>query len=138
MGEMKIEEQLEAINSLKNKHTSLENEISDMRIVMERTREDLQQEQAKNDTKDATIEELNEKVCRITEEKMRILSENDESIEDLELSKKGAEDEFLSQQEVTKATIVKLEEAISVQQQQHSSYRERSNEMRKQWDMKIE
>merc|ERR1712115_310324 len=64
-------------------------------------------------------------------------SENDESIEDLELSRKVAEDEFLSQQEVAKATIVKLEEAMSVQQQQHSSYRERSNEILRDMQMKL-
>merc|ERR1712045_1111592 len=102
MGEMKIEEQLEAMKSLKKKHACLENEISEMRIVMESTREGLQKEQAKNDIKDSRIEELNEKVCRISEEKMRMKSENDRSIEELELSKKVAEDEFLSQQEVAK------------------------------------
>ena len=54
--ERKIEEQLEAMNSLKNKHACLENEISEMRIVMESTREGLQKEQAKNDIKDSRIE----------------------------------------------------------------------------------
>ena len=75
--EMKIEEQLEAMKSLTDKHTGLENEISGMRIVMQSTREDLKKEQAKNDMKDSTIEELNEKVCRISEEKMRLKSETD-------------------------------------------------------------
>merc|ERR1739844_557226 len=135
--ERKSEEQLEAMKSLKNKHACLENEISEMRIVMESTREGLQKEQAKNDMKDSTIEELNEKVCKITEEKMRMKSENDESIEDLELSKKVAEDELLSQQEVAKAALVKLEEAMSVQQQQHSSYKERSNEILRGMQMKL-
>ena len=54
--ERKIEEQLEAMKSLKNKHACLENEISEMRIVMESTREGLQKEQAKNDIKDSRIE----------------------------------------------------------------------------------
>ena len=34
----------------------MENEISEMRIVMESTREDLQKEQVKNDIKDSRIE----------------------------------------------------------------------------------
>ena len=94
--ERKIEEQLEAMKSLKNKHACLENEISEMRIVMESTREGLKKEQAKNDMKDSIIEELNEKVCRISEEKMRLKSENDRSIEEMELSKKVADDEHSS------------------------------------------
>ena len=105
---------MEAMKSLKNKHACLENEISEMRIVMESTREGLKKEQAKNDMKDSTIEELNEKVCRISEEKMRLKSENNRSIEEMELSKKVAEDEHLSEQELAKATIVKLEEAMSL------------------------
>ena len=44
------------MKSLKNKHACLENEISEMRIVMESTREGLQKEQAKNDIKDSRIE----------------------------------------------------------------------------------
>ena len=124
--EMKIEEQLEAMKSLTDKHACLENEISEMRIVMESTREGLKKEQAKNDMKDSTIEELNEKVCRISEEKMRLKSENDRSIEEMELSKKVAEDEHLSEQELAKAAIVKLEEAMSLQQQQHSYSTKRS------------
>ena len=47
---------MEAMKSLKNKHACLENEISEMRIVMESTREGLQKEQAKNDIKDSRIE----------------------------------------------------------------------------------
>ena len=54
--ERKIEEQLEAMKSLKNKHAFFENEISEMRIVMESTREGLQKEQGKNDIKDSRIE----------------------------------------------------------------------------------
>merc|ERR1712194_705261 len=102
--EMNIEEQLEDMKSLKNKHACLENE------------------KANNDIKDSTIEELNEKVCRITEEKTRIKSECDRIIEDMELSKKVAEDELLSQEEVAKETIWKLDVALSLQQQQHSSF----------------
>jgi len=44
--------------------------------------------------KDCTIEELNEKVCRITEEKEKMKHDNHKSIEDLESCKKVAEDEF--------------------------------------------
>ena len=44
---------------------------------MESRREGLKKEQAKNDMKDSTIEELNKKVCRISEEKMRLKSETD-------------------------------------------------------------
>ena len=89
----------------------MENEISEMRIVMESRREGLKKEQAKNDMKDSTIEELNEKVCRISEEKVRFKSESDRSIEETELSQKVAEDEHLS---LAKVAIVKLEEAMSL------------------------
>ena len=44
---------------------------------MESTREGLKKEQAKNDMKDSIIEELNEKVCRISEEKKMLKSEHD-------------------------------------------------------------
>ena len=44
----KIEGQLEGMKSLKNKHACLENEISQIWIVMESTREGLKKEQAKN------------------------------------------------------------------------------------------
>ena len=44
------------MKSLTDKHACLENEISEMRIVMESTREGLQKEQAKNDIKDSRIE----------------------------------------------------------------------------------
>ena len=91
------------MKSLKNKHVYLENKMSDMRIVIESTTEGLQKDQAKNGIKNSTIEEPNEKVCRITEEKMKMKSENDRSIGDLELSKKVAKDELLPQQEVAKA-----------------------------------
>merc|ERR1712238_335238 len=112
--DLKIEEQLEAVNSLKSKIISLNNEI-----------------------KDSTIEELNEKVCRITEEKMRMEIENDKSIADLELSKKLVEDEFLSQQEVTKETMQKLEGEMALQKQQHLSYTETSKEILKSMEMKL-
>merc|ERR1712115_460343 len=114
--DMKIDEELETVKSLESKNNSLENEICEMRIVMESTTAGLQQEKLNNDMKDSTIEELNEKLCGITEEKMRMKSENDKSIEDLELSKRKAE-ELLSQQEVAKEKIRKLEEAMSIQQQ---------------------
>ena len=47
---------MEAMKSLKNKHAFLENEISEMRIVMESIREGLKKWQSKNDMKDSTIE----------------------------------------------------------------------------------
>ena len=62
---------------LTDKHACLENEIFEMRIVMESTREGLKIGQTKNDMTDSTIEDLNEKVCRISEEKMRLKSETD-------------------------------------------------------------
>ena len=40
----KIEEQLAAMKSMKNKHAFFENEISEMRIVMESTKEGLKKE----------------------------------------------------------------------------------------------
>merc|ERR1739844_327454 len=67
--DMKIEEQLEAVKSLESKNTSLENEICEMRIVMESTPAGLQQEKLNNDMKDSTIEEQSEKLCGITEER---------------------------------------------------------------------
>merc|ERR1711957_705889 len=79
---------------------------------------------------------LNEKVYRINEEKMRMKNENDKSIEDLELSKKVAEDELLSQEEVAKETIWKLEEAISLLQRQHLSSIETSKEILKDMEVK--
>merc|ERR1712238_155761 len=78
--EMNFEEQLEDMKSLKNKHACLENEISEMRIEMDNTIAGLQNEKLNNDIKDSTIEELNEKVCRINEEKMKMKNENDKSI----------------------------------------------------------
>merc|ERR1712021_313644 len=129
--EMKIEEQLEDMKSLKNKHACLENEISEMRIEMDNTIAGLQNEKLNNDIKDSTIEELNEKVCRITEEKMRMEIENDKSIADLELSKKLVEDEFSSQQEEAKETMQKLEGEMALQKQQHLSHTETSKEILK-------
>ena len=89
---------------------------------MESTTAGLQKDKAKNEMKDYTIEELNETVCRITEEMKRMKSENDKSIEDLELCKKVAEDEFLSQQEAAKEKIRKLEDAMALKMQQHLCY----------------
>merc|ERR1712085_58762 len=103
-------EHLEAVKSLKNENSKLKNEISDMRIVEENALVGLQEEKVKNKTKDCKIEELNEKVCRITEDKMKMISGNDKSIEDLESRKRIAEDELLSHKEVAKKTIRKLEE----------------------------
>merc|ERR1712087_716392 len=84
--EMEIEDHLEAVKSEKTKNTSLQNEISEMRIVMESTTAELQKEKENNDIKNNTIDELNEKVCSITEENMRVNIEKSEKIEELELS----------------------------------------------------
>merc|ERR1712113_210653 len=121
MGDMKFEEQLEGMNSLNDRKTSLENELSEMRNRMDGKEAELQEERLNNDVKTCTIAELNNKLNLITEENIRMKSENDKGIEDLELSKKGAEDEHLSQQEVAKEKMMQLEEAMSVQQQQHLS-----------------
>ena len=101
----KIEEHVEAVTTLKNDNTRLKNEISDLGIVMESTTRGLQEEKVNNDIKNCKIEELNEKGCIITEEKMKMKSENDKSIEDLKLCKKVAEEKFLSRQEVSKEII---------------------------------
>merc|ERR1712150_169204 len=93
----------------------------EMRIVMESTRAELQEEKRKNDLKNSTIEKLNEKVCRITEDKKKLKSETDRVIEDLELTKKVAEDEHLSKQQAAKEKMLQLEKSMSVQQQQHLS-----------------
>ena len=81
---------METVKSLKS--TSLEDEICEMRVVMESTAVGLQKEKLNNDIKDSEIEQLNEKDRRISEEKMRMKNENDKSIQDLELSKRKAED----------------------------------------------
>ena len=47
----------------------------------------------------------------------------------MELSKRKAEDEHLSQQEVAKKTIWELEKAMSLQQQQHLSSTETYKEL---------
>merc|ERR1711983_646466 len=69
--DIKIEEQLEAVNSSKNINNNMNSETFDMRIVMESRTVGLQEEKAQNDINNDTIEELNEKACRITEEKMK-------------------------------------------------------------------
>ena len=74
--DMKTAEHLEAVNSLKSYNTRLKNEMSDMRIVTRSAKVGLQEEKVKNDMKDCTIEDLNENVCRITEDKMKIRSEH--------------------------------------------------------------
>merc|ERR1712048_724509 len=133
----KIGEHLETVNALKNENTRLKDEISDMRTVVDNAPRGMPEEKANNDMKDSTIEELNEKVGRMIEEKMKMESEKAKSIEDLELCKKMAEDKFSSQQEVAKATIQKLEEAISVQKQQHISSTEKSKELLRNMEMKL-
>lgn len=133
---MKIEEELETVKSLKSKNTSLEDEICEMRVVMESTAAGLQKEKLNNDIKDSEIEQLNEKDRRISEEKMRMKNENDKSIQDLELSKRKAEDEHLSQQEVAKKTIWELDKAMSLQQKHHLSSTETYKELLR--SMKVE
>merc|ERR1712113_1298457 len=114
--DMKMEEQLEVMKSLNADNITLKDQLLELRIVVESTRAELQEERLSNDTKNSTIEELNEKVSRITEEKMRMKSEYDKSIKDLELCTNLA-------QEVAKEKMLQLEEAMSVQQQQHLSCR---------------
>merc|ERR1712194_941998 len=109
---MNIKERLDAVKSLQSKNCCLKNQISDRRILMESTTRGLQEEGVKNDIKDRTIEELNEIVCRIAGEKMKMKSEHKKSIDDMLLGKKMIEDEFLAQQEVAKETIRSLLEAI--------------------------
>ena len=60
--DIKIEEHLPAVNSLKWEVSRLKNEISDMRIVMESATLGLQEEKVKNNIKDCKIDELNENV----------------------------------------------------------------------------
>merc|ERR1739844_771898 len=114
-----------------------EDEICEMRVVMESTAAGLQKEKLNNEIKDSKIEELNAKVRRISEEKMRMKNENDKSIEVLELSKRKAEEEHLSQQEVAKKTIWELEEAMSLQQQQHLSSTETYKELLRSMEVEV-
>merc|ERR1712048_982203 len=100
--EMEIEDHLEAVKSEKAKSTSLQNEMAQMRIVMESTTAELQKEKENNDIKNNTIDALTVKVSKITEEIMRMKKENDDTIEELELSKSVAEDELLSQEKFLK------------------------------------
>ena len=53
--------------------------------------------------KDSTVEKLNEKMYRVNEEKIKMKSENDRSIGDLELYKKVVKNKVLPQQEMAKA-----------------------------------
>merc|ERR1712194_192150 len=107
------------------------------KILMDSATAGLLKERLNNDIKDATINEQNEMVCRLAEEKMKMKSENNKSIEDLELSKKAAEDECVSQQEVAKETIRKLEEAMSQQKQQHCSSTETFRDLLKSMEVKL-
>merc|ERR1712194_767474 len=68
---------------------------------------------------------------------MRMIRENDKSIEDLELCKRMAEDELLSHKEVAKETILNLEEAMSLQKQQHLSSTETSKRLLKSMEVKL-
>merc|ERR1712151_230920 len=81
-------------------------------------------------TNSHTIEELNEEVRRITEEKMKIQNENGKSIEEGEM-------EYVSQQEVAKEKIQKLEETLSLQQEQHLSSIETSKERLRSMDVEL-
>ena len=128
---------MDAVKSMKWENARLKNEISDLRIVVESVTVVLQEEKVKNNTKGCIIEELNEKVCRITEAKMRMISENDKSNEDLESRKRIAEDELLSRKEVDRETILNLEEAMSLQKQQHLSSTETPKRFLKSMDEKL-
>merc|ERR1712194_552507 len=66
----------------------------------------------------------------------RMKNESDKSIEDLVLCKKVAEDELLSQEEVAKEEIWKVEEALSLVHQQHLSSTETSKEILKDMEVK--
>merc|ERR1712194_308684 len=136
--DMMIKENVEAAKSLKVNITSLKNKISEMKIVMQSTTsEQMQQIKLKNDGKDTQIKGFNEKICMITEEKMKIKSENEKSLEDLELSKKVAEHNFSSsQQEVAKEITQNIQEVMSLQQQQHLSSTEPSMELLKSMEVK--
>ena len=68
---------------------------------------------------------------------MRMISENDKSIEDLESRKRMAEDELLSHKEVARETILNLEEAMSLQKQQHLSSTETPKRFLKIMDEKL-
>ena len=68
---------------------------------------------------------------------MRMISENDKSIEDLESRKRMAEDELLSHKEVARETILNLEEAMSLQKQQHLSSTETPKRFLKSMDEKL-
>ena len=66
----------------------MKNEIFGMKILMKSTTsKKLQQIKQKIESNNAKINELYEKICMITEEKMEIKIENDKRIPDLELSK---------------------------------------------------
>merc|ERR1712232_423302 len=112
----------------KSETTTLKNEISAEMILMESTTARLLNKKRNNDMKDSTIKELNKKEGRVTEEKIEMKMENGKNILDLEFSKKLAEDEFLSEQEMAKETIQKLEESMSFQEQQRLSSTKVSNE----------
>ena len=62
----------------------MEDEICEMRVLLESTVAVLKKEKQNNDIKDSEIEDLNERLCRISEEKMRMKNRNNKSIEDLE------------------------------------------------------
>ena len=66
----------------------MKNEIFGVKILMKSTTsKKLQQIKQKIESNNAKINELYEKICMITEEKMEIKIENDKRIPDLELSK---------------------------------------------------
>ena len=90
---MKSEEHFEYMNSLESRNTSLKNEISETRTVMESTAVGLQNRKENKDNKDCAIDWLNGKMRIITEEKMKMKRKHDNIIENLELCKKVAKDE---------------------------------------------
>ena len=68
---------------------------------------------------------------------MGMISGNDKSIEDLDSRKRMAEDEPLYHKEVAKETTLNLEEAMSLQKQQHLSSTETPERFLKIMDEKL-
>ena len=139
--DMKIKEHFEIVNAVEGRNTSLKNEICEMKIIVKNTTVELQKIKLQNNTNDVTVkddtfQELNKKICRLTEEKMKLKMENGNSIEDLELSKKVAEDDFLLQQEIALKTVQKLEKAMTLQKH-HLSSTKRSKKLLKSMEVKL-
>ena len=104
---MNIKEHFETVNSPEGRSTSSENEMCEMKVILNNTTVELQKmELGSNDAKveDAIIKQPNEEVGRITEEKMKLEMEHGKSTEDSSLLTKTTGDELLSQQELARKT----------------------------------